>query len=439
MKKIILYALFFINLAIILAFWWVSSGILMRLGVSFALLALGRAAGLLAVYFILLQFVLRGRAVWIEEVFGLNNLSTAHRLNGYFSLLFITIHPTLLTIAYSLQGQTNIISQFLDFLINYQDVFWAFIAALLFIGIVFVSIYIIRKKLKYEVWYYIHLLTYLAVLLAFLHQLKVGTDFQGNKPFILYWYLLYGAVFANLLFFRFLRQIYLFAKYRFVVEKIIPETENATSVYIGGNSINKFKIQPGQFLIVRFLSKKFLWQVHPFSLSWVPKKNQLRLTIKHAGDFTSQVPAIKPQTPVLIDGPLGTFTADNAKKEAYLFIAGGVGITPIRSLIEELAPKQKNIILLYSNRTANNIIFKKELDELAKTYGFPIHYFITQDRKHTMRQGRLGEEKIRELVPDFRERDIYLCGPTGMMEHVIMQLKKAGVSNDQLHYEKFAL
>jgi len=436
--KWILYSLFSLNLGIILFFWWNSSSNLFSGDVASVTLALGRICGLLAVFFILLQFVMRGRAVWVEEVFGLNNLATAHRLNGYLSLSFIISHFLLILTSYSLITGKNSVEQLIDFITNYDDLFKAFIALLLFISIVFFSIYIVKRKLKYETWYYIHLFTYLAILFAWGHQLELGGDFAANKIFVLYWYLLYAFVFGNLLFFRFFRQGYLFVKYQFKVAEVVRETNDAISIYITGNNISKFKIQPGQFLILRFLDKKRWWQTHPFSLSFIPKDNLLRVTIKDEGDFTSEVSKIKKGTPILIDGPLGTFTAKSAIKDKFLFIAGGVGITPIRSLIEEIGELKKDIILIYSSKTLD-MIFKKELDELSVKYRFIIHYVVTEDPRYNGEKGRLDKEKLNRLAPDFLKRDIYLCGPPAMMENTIRILKNLGVNHALMHYERFSL
>lgn len=438
MAKKFLFLLFFANLLIIIFFWWQGSSSLFGGEVSDIILAFARLCGLLAVFFVLLQFVMRGRAIWVEEVFGLNNLATAHRLNGYLSLSFITLHVLLILTSFSMVAKTNAVVQLIDFITNYFDLLKAFLAFLLFLTIVFFSIYIVRKRLKYETWYYIHIFTYLAIFLAWGHQITFGGDFATNKNFILYWYAIYIVVFGNLLIFRFLRQLYLFIKYRFTVEKVIKETNDTTSVYISGKNLSQFKIKPGQFLILRFLDKKRWWQTHPFSLSFFPKDNLLRLTIKNVGDFTSEISQVKKGTPILIDGPLGTFTSKTAIKNKFLFIAGGVGITPIRALIEELSALKKDIVLLYSNKT-NDIVFKKELDELASKNKFIIYYVITEDPIYKGEKGRIDEDKIKRLVPDFLQRDIYLCGPEGMMEGLVKTLQKMGIKHESIHYERFSL
>lgn len=438
MGKWLLFILFFLNLFAILYFWWVGSASSFGSDISNDLLAIAKLCGLMAVYAVLLQFIIRGRAIWVEEVFGLNNLFTVHRLNGYLVLTLIYLHLTLMTISYSVSAKTNFISQLFDFVLHYDDLWKAAIAVFLFTIIVGISIYIVRKRLKYETWYYVHLLTYVAVLFAWGHQLSLGSDFAKSPLFVYYWYALYIFVFGNVFVFRFLRQLYLLSVYKFEVEKVVPEADGSTSIYICGKDLSKFQINPGQFMILRFLDKKRWWEEHPFSLSAVPKDGLLRITVKDVGDFTHEIDGLKKGTPVLLDGPFGTFIRKKAKKDTYLFIAGGVGITPIRSLIEEIAGMKKDLVLLYSNKT-QDIIFKKELEDLSKEYNFPIHYIVTQDPNFKGETGRLSAEKIKKLSPDFHDRDIYLCGPAPMMEAVIQDLEDSGVPHSQLHYEKFTL
>ena len=164
----------------------------------------------------------------------------------------------------------------------------------------------------------------------------------------------------------------------------------------------------------------------------------LRITVKNAGDFTSELPQIKIGTPIFLDEPLGTFTFRSAKTNKFLFIAGGVGITPIRSLIEQLSVLKKDIVLLYSNKTTD-IIFKQELDNLAKQYLFKLIYIVTEDTKYKGEKGRIDEEKIQRLVPDLKKRDVYLCGPVPMMEALLKSLKELGVKHNVIHYERFDL
>lgn len=429
LKKLALYALWAINLLVIVLFWWPGAAPLLSTTTATTALALGRLAGLLAVYSICLQVMLTGRARWLEPVFGLDKLTRLHALNGYLALFFIVTHPLLIITSYSLTSGQSFFAQYIEFISTSWLLLQSTLSVLLFITIIGMSLYIVRRRLRYETWYFVHLFVYLAILLAFSHQLTFGGDFLRDPVFRAYWYVLYFFVFGNLLFFRFLRPLYLLARYRFKVSHLIPETHDTVSVYITGQNLNRLKTKPGQFIIVRFLDKQRWWEAHPFSLSYLPKNNTLRLTIKNVGDFTSKISQLKPGTSVYLDGPYGSFTIKKNNQPKYLFIAGGVGITPIRTLIEKLSPTN-NLILLYANKSDNDIIFKGELEELATQHTFPIHHLI----------GRLLDtETIKQLIPDFKDREVYLCGPPPMMAAVKKMLYSLGLPKHQLHYEKFSL
>lgn len=435
MKKVI-YVFALSNLLVIFYFWLPNSNLTST--TAGFLISLGRLFGLLAVYFVLLQFLLIGRAPWLEKVFGLDQLSRMHHLNGFLSIFFITLHPVFLSIGYGLVSNTGYINQLLLFLTNFEDVLGAFVAVILFITIIFFSIHIVRAKLKYEAWYFIHLLNYLAIFFAWGHQLKNGADFQTSKLFVFYWYGLYAVVFGNHLVFRFLRPLYLFNKHKFFVEKTVEETPDSTSVYISGENLKDFKIEPGQFMILRFLSKKLWWQAHPFSLSRAPNGKNLRVTIKNVGDFTSQIGNIKNGTRVIIDGPYGKFIERHEPRK-ILLIAGGIGITPIIALIEAMSKHKKDIVVLYGNKQEKDIVFKKELDRLRKRYKFPSHFFLSKERKKGFEHGRIDKPKVAKLVEDVQNRSVYICGPVPMMDDLKKDLIELGVKPSRICFEKFSL
>lgn len=434
MKKAFIYGLFAVNLAIIVFSWSRSSFSLLGEGWPSAFLSIGRLAGLLAVFFVLLQFVLIGRNPSLEKTFGLDRLAIIHHLNGFLALLFIFSHFILIFASYALINQINVIQQFFNFL-SYDGILKAFIALLIFIGIVFLSITIVRKRFKYEMWYFTHFGTYVAVLFAWGHQLEIGGDFAQNPLFVGYWYALYAVVLGEFLIWRFLRPIFLFYRHRFFVSRVISENDSVVSIYISGRDISKFKILAGQFMILRFLSRQFFWQAHPFSLSFAPQNNELRITVKSVGDFTSQIKNVTPGTKIFIDGPYGIFTEKVAKHDKFLFLAGGIGITPIWALVETLAQKNKDMILIYGNKTEKDIVFADKLKHFASR----VYHVLSDSKNENYEHGYIDEEKLKRLAPDFREREIFLCGPPVMMRSLIKILRNLGVNKGMIHYEKFSL
>jgi len=431
--------LFWINLSIIFIFWLKGSGSFLTLGPPFVLVALGRLMGLLGSYAILIQFLLAGRSAWLEKTFGLDRLLKIHHVSGKWGILLILTHPILLTLGYAATLNNTVLGQLQIFIFNYENVLNAVIGLFLFIIVVAMSLYISRRHLRYETWYYVHLIVYLAVFLAFGHQIKVGADLLASQLFFGYWLVLYTAVLLAHLFFRFYKPLYLYFRHQFTIEKVVRENHNTVSLYISGRQMSAFQIAPGQFIIVRFLVKRLWWQAHPFSLSCAPNGEYLCLTIKQSGDFTRSLENLPVNTKALIDGPHGVFTARFARRKKFLFIAGGVGITPVFSLIEDLARQNiTDIKLLYSNRSAQNIIFQKDLAELAQRYGIAVAHTITGDQSWSGERGKIDRAKLLRLVPDWLERETYLCGPKGMLRGLKQMLLAMGFPKRRLHYEEFS-
>lgn len=431
--------IYWANWIVIIGFWWSNSDGIFSGGAISSLSAFGRLAGLVAAYMILLQFFFMGRTPYLERVFGLDKLSRIHHTNGQWGILFLIFHPVLLIWAGKDFMGNSFFAQTKLVLTSSIEMTLAGVGFLLFCIVVGSSIYIARKRLKYESWYFVHLFAYLAVFGSFWHQIRLGTDLLASRVFYWYWIGLYAFVFANHVVFRFARPVYRFFKHQFFVERVIQENYNTTSIYIGGRDLDKFNIHAGQFMILRFLKKGYWSQAHPFSMSILPDGKQLRVTIKNVGDFTAKVQEIPVGTKIFIDGPYGVFTDLFGVSEKVLMIAGGIGITPIRSLMERLLSKGKDVTLLYSNRTEKDIVFKREIDELSSKYGGKVVYVVSDEPDFRGERGRLDQEKIRALVPDLNTREVFLCGPPPMMTAVIASLKNLGVSLSKIHFEKFSM
>ncbi len=430
MRKFILTLLFFLNIGAIIALWWLGSGVFFSAPPSGPLIALGRLAGLLAEFFILLEIVLVSRVPLVEQTYGFDTLNRWHRTIGYWLVGTVILHPIFLTFGYASDHEASFVSQFLDFFFNWEDVSKAILGIALLIGAGIVSIPWIRKKLSYESWHGTHLLMYLAIALFFGHQINTGDVSFG--PALAYWLTLNVIGFGSIVAYRFLRPLLMFARHWFVVESVVQETHNVFSVVIGGKGMDQFRFRPGQFLQVIFFDKR-MWTPHPFSFSAPPNGRTIRISAKAAGDFTSEMKHLLPGTPVLIDGPLGRFTSDRARTESsILLIAGGIGITPIRSLFEEFIREGRTVDLIYGARAAHDFAFKKELDALA-TKNARVHYLPSDTH------GVISADLITGIAPDVALRDVYICGPGPMMKSAVEILLGLGVPKSAIFYEKFQL
>ncbi len=438
MKKHILLILWLINLTVILGLWLLGSHTYITGSLPEIFIAGGRLAGLLGEFFILTQLVLIGRVQLLERNYGFDKLNRYHRKLGFAALGLLVFHPIALSLGYSALG-TGVFSvsatwgQFLTFLTSWDDVFKAFLALCILIIMVGISLAIIRKKLCYETWYFVHLLVYVAIVLAFSHQINTADVSSGVGLY--YWLVINFFVFGLVLLYRFLRPLWLFARHRFYVEKVVQETPTVWSVYITGQNMEKFYFEAGQYANVTFLTRDH-WYTHPFSFSAGPNGKNLRFSMKGVGDFTNEVPKILPGTRVVLDGPLGGFTLRHAATKKFLFLAGGIGVTPIRALVDTLLAGT-DAAVLFAVRAESELAFLPEFDRIALAKRVAVTTFVSDEHVPGSRHGFIDAVAITELVPDVAERDVYLCGPPIMMKKAIVALKALGVPHRHIHYENF--
>lgn len=440
-KRRALVTLFLVNLALIFFVWWQgSSSLLLQQNPGSVLIALGRITGLLAEYLLLLQLILIGRIRVIETAFAFDRMNQLHRWIGTYLVLLLVLHPILLVLGYAQANQLGLAAQFVQFLTGWEGVFLGFIGLIFFVILTVLSLPIIRQKLRYETWHATHLGMYLAIALIFDHQVQSGDVTRGSA--FAYWFALNFLVFGLVLVYRVLRPLWLYRRHRFVIERVVQETPEVTSVYITGRDMRSFHFNAGQFAEMLFWQKG-LRSWHPFSFSAPYNGTSLRFSMKQLGDFTNHSPELQPGTPVLIDGPLGLFIGGEATHKKFLLIAGGIGVTPIRSLMEELLAQEKNVICLYACRDRSHVVFHDELQQLvdAAQERALYHVFLSATDTATIREpfhlGRVTREALTTSVPDIAERDVYICGPWVMVEGVINDCLALGVKKSAIHFEKF--
>lgn len=434
--KFLIYALLIGNLCGIIFIWFNNSSYYIKNPAYGNIwIALGRLTGLLGAYIILIQLMLVGRTRWIEESFGFDKMNKVHRWMGYSILLFLVGHPVLLILGYSRANEAGYISQLADFLANWHGVLNAFFALLLFMFVVLFSVAIIRRKFRYETWYFVHLATYVAIVLAFNHQVNSGDLARGSAYY--YWYALTFFAGGSILLYRFIRPLFLFARHRFTVEKVVQETPDVWSLYITGRNLQSFKFKAGQYCNLTILSCK-MWYTHPFSFSSAYNSKYIRFSIKSLGDYTSEIKSLVPGTKIILDGPYGVFISTRAIRPKLLCIAGGIGITPIRAMLEELSVNGTNTVLLYGSRSRKDIVFFDELEQMASNSKNIRIRHILGIPEENYDSGNIDKEKIVRLVPDFFEREVFICGPPSMMKAVLNNLHDLGIPSGNIHFEKFS-
>ena len=401
-------------------------------GVYPIITSISRICALLGTYLAMVGLVLVSRIAWIEKSVGHDRLITWHRKLGPYSIFLVGFHVLFVTLGYAGNDQVRLGVELWRLIKNFPWMLPAFIGFIFFLAAGITSYKKVRAKMSYETWWTVHLYTYLAISLSFMHQVLTGPMFVGHPLNKLFWQILYALVAFVLIFWRFILPTAKSLIHNLKVEQIVIEGPGVISIIMHGRNLDHLKAQGGQFFGWRFLTKGHWWLSHPYSLSAAPTKNYLRITVKQLGDHSGSIKQIKPGTRVFFEGPYGTFVASKASRGHVVLIGGGVGITPLRALLEEF-DVTKEIDVIYRASTEADLVLRKELDALARSRGARVHYLVGSRHQHPM-----SFKYLRQIVPMFADAEVYVCGPESLVQAVKTAADDCGIPKNRFHDEAFA-
>jgi len=397
-----------------------------RIGVALALLAFGLMA---------LQIVIGSRLRLVCDPIGLGQLLRLHRLIGILVLALLLTHPLLVTIGH---GKPQLLNPF--------RAPWGVrigqAALLLLILHSFWAVFRTRFSMDYGVWRRIHRVAYLIFALGFLHGFAEGDDLKRHAMQVLWVLLLTGAGFlafhAHFLRPRALR------RNRHRIVELVHETHDTTTLVLAPESGRRFPYLPGQFIFLTPLNPNLPLEEHPFTISSSPtRRGILCVTIKSVGDFTAHVRNWRSGEHILVDGPHGKFSYLLHPSAARLvFIAAGVGITPLMSMMRFLLDTKDSrpIRLLYGNQTEADIIFRDELEQMQSEIGLRVVHVLSRPSPGWRgERGRISREFLSRFVEEERGAAYYVCGPPAMMKSVAEDLGVLQIPPARIYLEKFSL
>jgi predicted ferric reductase len=399
---------------------------------------LGRLAGLYGALALVSQLVLMARVPWVESRLGFDRLTRWHRVLGFAVLWLVLAHVVCIVLGYAEQEAISLVSETGSLLFQTEDVLKAAIALTLLVIVAVSSARAARRRLRYETWHFTHLYAYLAVLLSFGHQVSVGRDFINSPVGRAYWWGLYGVALGLVLLCRVLLPACRGIRHDLRVYAVVPESGDVVSVYLSGRHLEELRVRAGQFFLWRFLTRDRWFEAHPYSLSAMPDGRRLRITVKALGDGSASLARVRPGTRVLAEGPYGAFTTARRSRHGVLLIAGGIGITPIRAMLEELAAARANVVVIYRVNDLSQAALTAELHQLAARCDARVHVLAGPPHATGPYGPLLGARQLTALVPGLRQRDVFLCGPPAMTAVTLHALREAGVPAEQCHTERFA-
>jgi predicted ferric reductase len=393
--------------------------------------AAGRLAGFAGTYLMLIMVVLVARLPWLERSVGQDQLVRWHRQVAPWGIGLITAHVVLIVLGYAQAASTGVWHELWVLLTSYRDILAAAVGFGLLIMAGVSSYRRIRRRIRYETWWVIHLYLYLALALAFAHQIFTGVPFIGHPLVRALWIIVWAATAGMVIVYRIAQPVWRTLRHQLRVVEVRPEARGVVSVVCRGRHLDRLAVSGGQFFVWHFLVRELWWQGHPYSLSALPQPPYIRVTIKGLGDQSKAVASLRPGTRVAIEGPYGAFTHHARTRDGVALFAAGVGITPVRALLEDLPPAVDVVVVVRAS-TAEDLVHRDEVAALVRQRGGRLREIVGSRHKV-----RLNARALRSIVPDIAYRDVYICGPDGFSADIAAAALELGTGTEQIHTEQF--
>ena len=397
----------------------------------------GKVMGLVAGALLMLQFTLSARLKLLDRAFGLDTLLRHHKLLGISAGVLASLHPLLLYGGGANSAGALEWSRWPELLgAGLLVVLWVVLCTSLWAGFL---------ALSYRGWWGLHQLVFAAVAMVAVHGLAIGSDLAGG--WLRAMWLAMVAAYAGLFVWVKIIKPLLLRKNRFTIAAVQRLNHNVWAVELTGPPGRAFHHLPGQFAFLKPHGKGLPAEEHPFTISSAPSAEGagLRFTIKASGDFTARIGEFHAGDWATVDGPYGLFShlARAPQTGPLVMIAGGIGITPILSMLGHMAATgdDRPVTLIWGNRRQEDIVYRQDLDALAAgRMNLQIHHVLSEQEGWAGPTGFVDAPLLgRLLTADQLGGHVFLCGPPAMMASVRRALRRLGVPMPRIHTERFAL
>lgn len=382
-----------------------------------------------------LQFLLTGRFKMVTAPYGIDVVYLYHRQISFVGFIFILAHVIVPFAA------TPIMVPLLNPLTAPSQILAGMAALLAFTVIMITSLYRQQLSLGYEAWRLLHgTAAVAAVVFALAHIEGVGYYVQGPLKRI-FWIILVSSWVIALLAVRVGKPL-LMLRNPYVVKEVRQERGNTWTLVLLPEAGKGMTFEPGQFAWLKIGESPFSLREHPFSFSGsAMEMSILEISIKELGDFTSRIGNVKPGERVYMDGPYGSFSIDRYMAPGYVFIAGGVGITPIISILKTMADRNdtRPLVLFYANKAWSAVTFREELQKLEQRLNLKVVHILGKAPDGWEGEtGRINSAMMALYLPGERLGfEYFVCGPDGMQKSVLKCLKQLGVPLHNVQSESF--
>jgi predicted ferric reductase len=398
--------------------------------------ALGRFLGIVATVLMLVMVALASRAPFVERAVGHDKALRMHGAMGQPVFFLLLAHAVLVTLGYGMPTGLNLVDQTAWFWSHSRDIALAIVSLVVFVVVAATSIAAARRRWPYETWHAIHLFTYAAVALAVPHELTAGSTFRFNPGARAFLLGLYVVAFGSMLIWRFAVPAYRAIHHRLVVLDVEHEADGSATLTVVGRHLDEWYARPGQFYLWRFYTPDLWLTSHPYSLSAAPDGRSLRITVKPLGDDSTRTTRIKPGTRVSASGPYGRFIHEQRRKRGLVLVGAGVGVTPLRSLLEDRRATDGPCDVILRGSDASAVPLLDEFRELARERGARLHVVLGPRAGGWSTAD--GPRSLGEVVDNLPDCDVFVCGADAWSRAVIRDAIRCGVERDAIHLDEYA-
>jgi predicted ferric reductase len=398
---------------------------------------LSLALGFVGLMQMALQFKIIARYKKITEPYGIDLIMQYHRQIALMGMALILAHPAILVIQ-----NPRVLA-----LLNPFGGTWASrtgvasVVALLLLAAL--SLFRKQLKLSYEWWRVTHTLLGVAALgFAVAHVLLVAgyVNTLWKQALVI---LIGVAAMSSLVYLRLVKPV-LQKRRRYRVAEVREDRGRNFILAVEPVGHSGMKFLPGQFAWMKVGSNPFTIEEHPFSFSSSAEtQGRIEFGIKALGDFTRELKNVATDTEVFLDGPYGSFSIDLEPAAGYVFIAGGIGITPMISFLRTMADRNdaRPALLIYGAKNWERTAFRDELEKLKPRMNLKVVHVVEEPPENWRGEvGVISPDVLAKHLPQEKIRRAYfVCGPTVMMDAVEQSLERLGVPTADIHSERFNL
>jgi predicted ferric reductase len=391
------------------------------------LLFLSQLFSLVGTVLFSLSFVLSSRTRFIEKLFdGLSDTYKTHHFIGALGFILLLNHPFFLILK-AFFNESPIRLYFIP--VGSHSYNYGIFSLYFLIALIVFTLFI---NFKYNTWKFTHTFMGLSLFFAMLHTLNIESDISRN--------IILGLWIKSLLILGCIAYIYKLFFYKklsgsYTYKLVKLETVGRIHNIVVTPKGKSMKFQAGQYAFIRIIDNKNIsTEEHPFSMVEKLANKDIVFSIKKSGDYTDKLDKLTEENTFEVIGPFGLIHTKLNKDCDYVFIAGGIGITPFVEAVKKVLNQGKNAYMFYSVHNQSEALYDNEFKVLENKFSNMYYSLWTSNT-----QGRLHVSRVQSIVGDLTNKFFFVCGPKSMMNDFDKQLKQKGVKSKNIYMEDFDL